>query len=56
MVMELLLVVGGFNVDGDVELTLVNANIDNQGSGMGQRGVPGKADGIATVESFKEGN
>ena len=53
MVMVILLVVGGFNVNGSVGLTLVNANIDIQESDMGLRGAPGKLDGIATVEPFK---
>ena len=48
--------VGGFNVDGGAELTLVNANIDVQGSDMGLRGVPGEVGRIATVEPFMEGS
>ena len=40
--------VGGFNVDGAVNLTVVNANIDIQESYMGLRGVPGKVDRIVT--------
>ena len=32
--------VDGFNVDGGVELTLVNVNIDIQESDMGLGGVP----------------
>ena len=56
MVMEILLIAGGFNEDGGVELTLVNVNINIQEGDMGMRGVPGEMDRIATVELFKEGN
>ena len=43
-------------VDGSVELTLLNVNIDIQKGDMGLGGVPGEVDRIATVESFKEGD
>ena len=48
-VMEILLVVGGFNTDRCVELILVNANKDVQECNMGLGSVPGKVDGIATA-------
>ena len=47
--------VGGFDVDGGAELTLLDMNIDIQESDMGLGGVPGEVDRIATVEPFKEG-
>ena len=53
VVMQILLMVGGFDVDGDAELTLVNVNIDIQESNMGLGGVPGEVNRIATVEPFK---
>ena len=56
VVMQILLMVGGFDVDGDAELTLVNVNIDIQESNMGLGGVPGEVDNIATAEPFKEGD
>ena len=55
VVMQVLLMVGGFDVDRGAELTLVNVNIDIQESNMGPGGVPGEVDRIATVEPFKEG-
>ena len=53
MVMEVLLGVGGFDVDRGAEMAMVNANIDVQKSDMGGS-VPGEEDGILTVELFKE--
>ena len=55
MVMQILLMVGEFDVDGSVELTLLNVNIDMQEGDMGLGGVQGEVDKIATVEPFKEG-
>ena len=54
--MRILLMVGGFDVDGGVELTLVDVSINIQESDMGLGGVPGEVDRIATVEPFKEGD
>ena len=54
--MEILLMVGGFNVDGGAELTLVRVNNDIQESDMGLGGVPGEVDRIETAEPFKEGD
>ena len=51
-----MLMVGGFDVDGGVELTLVDMNIDIQEGDMGLGGVPGEGDRIVTVEPFKEGD
>ena len=50
VVMHILLMVRGFDVDGGVELTLVDVNIDIQEGDMGLGGVPGEVDRIATVE------
>ena len=47
------MVVGGFNVDGGAELTLVDVNIDIQEGDMGLGGVPSEVDRIATAEPFK---
>ena len=54
--MQILLMVGGFDVDRSAELTLVNVNIDIQEGDMGLGGVPGEVDRRATVELFKEGD
>ena len=48
--MEVLLGVGGFNVDRGAEMTMVHV----QKSDMGGGSVLGEVDGIATVELFKE--
>ena len=53
--MQILLMVGGFDVDGSVELTLLNVNINIQEGDMGLGEVPGEVDRIATIEPFKEG-
>ena len=54
--MQILLMVGGFDVDGVAELTLVDVNIDIQEGDMGLGGISGEVDRIATVEPFKEGD
>ena len=54
--MQILLMVGGFDVDGGVELILVDVNIDIQEGDMGLGDVPGEVYRIATVEPFKEGD
>ena len=56
VVMQILLMVGGFDVDRSVELTLLDVNIGIQVGYMGLGGVPGEVDRIATVEPFKEGD
>ena len=48
VVMEILLMVGGFSVDGGAELTLVDVNIDIQEGDMGLGGVPGEVERIVT--------
>ena len=45
--------VGGFEMDGGVEMTLIQAYIDVQKCDFFRRGVPGELDGIAAVEAFK---
>ena len=52
--MELLLEVGGFDIDGGVELTMIHTYIDVQKCDFGGGAVPGELDGIAAVEAFKE--
>ena len=47
--MQIMLMVGGFNVDRGAELTLVDVNINIQEGYMGLRGIPGKVDRIVTV-------
>ena len=56
VVMQILLIVGGFDVDRSAELALLDVNIDSQEGDMGLGGVPGDVDRIATVEPFKEGD
>ena len=48
MVMQILLMVGGFDVDRGAELTLVNVNINIQEGDMGLGGVPGEVARIAS--------
>ena len=50
MVMEVLLGVGGFDVNRGAGMTMFNTDIDVQKSDMGGGSVPG----IVTVELFKE--
>ena len=54
VVVEVLLGVGGFDVDRGVEMTMFNTDIDVQKSDMGGGSVPGEVDGILTVELFNE--
>ena len=54
MVVEVLLGVGGFDVDRGAEMTMFNTDIDIQKSDMGGRSVPGEVDRILTIELFKE--
>ena len=56
VVMQILLMVGGFDMDGGAELTLTDVNIDNQEGDMGLGGVQGEVDSMATDETFKEGD
>ena len=56
VVMQILLTVGGFNIDGGVELTLVDVNINIQAGDMELGSVPGEVDRIATVEPVEEGD
>ena len=44
VVMQILLMVGGFDVDGGAELTLVNVNSDIQEGDKELGGVPGEVD------------
>ena len=54
MVVEVLLGVGGFDVDRGAKMTMFNTDIDVQKSDMGKGSVPGEVDGIPTVKLFKE--
>ena len=54
MVVEVLLGVGGFDVDRGVKMTVVNTDIAIQKSDMGGGSVPGEVDRIPTVELFNE--
>ena len=56
VVMQILLMVGRFDVDGGAKLTLVDVNIDIEEGDMGLGGVPGEVDRIATVGPFEEGD
>jgi len=53
-VMEVLLEVGGFDMDGGAELTPVDVDINVHISHMGGRNEPGEVDRVTTVEPFKE--
>ena len=54
MVMQILLMIGGFDVYRGVELTLVDVNIDIQEGDVGLGGVPREVDRTVTVEPFEE--
>ena len=54
MAVEVLLGVGGFDVDRGAEMTVFNMDIDVQKSDRGGGSVPGELDVILTVELFKE--
>ena len=54
VLIERLLGVGGFDMDRGVELTMVNVNIHIQRTDVGGGSVPGKVDGIVTVQQFKK--
>ena len=49
-----LLVVGGFDVDGCAEVRLVNKDVNIQEGDMGRGDGPGKSDRVATIEALKE--
>ena len=51
---EILLGVGGFNMDKGEELTMIDADIEIQKGNTGGVSVPGEVDRIATVELFQE--
>ena len=52
--MEVLLEVGGFDIDGAVKVTLIQAYIEVQKCHFRRKVVPGELDGIVAVEAFKE--
>ena len=54
VVMQMLLMVGGFDVDGGAKLTLVDVDIDIQESDMGPGGVPGERTYKVIHTSFKK--
>jgi len=51
---EVLLVVGGFDVDGCAEVRLVNKDVNIQEGDMGKGDGQGKSDRVATIEVLKE--
>ena len=54
LIVEILLGVGGFNIDRGVELAIVNADIDAHKGDVGGGSVSGVVDRIVTVELFQE--
>ena len=54
VVVDILMGFGGFDMDRDAELTVVNADIDIQRGAVGGGSVRSKVNGIATVEPFKK--
>ena len=52
--LEILLVVGSFDVDGGVEMTLIQVYIDVQKHDLGGGGIPSELDGMAAIEGFKK--
>ena len=53
--MQLLLEVGGFDMNRDTELTIVNMHTDVQECDIGRGGLPCEVGRIAIVEPFQEG-
>jgi hypothetical protein len=51
---EVLLVVGEFDVDGGAEVRLVNKDVNIQEGDMGRGDGPGKSDRVATIDALKE--
>ena len=54
MIVEILLEVGGFNMDRGAELAMVDEDIDVQKGDVGRGSVPDEVDSIATIELFHE--
>ena len=52
--LEALLEVGGFNVDGDLEITMIQTYINVQKHNLVGGGMSSKFYGIAVIEAFKE--
>ena len=52
--MEELLEINGFDVDGDVEMTMIQTQVIIQKHDLGGGGMPGEFDGMAAIEAFKE--
>ena len=51
---EVLLVVGGFDVNGDAEVRLVNKDVNIQEGDMERGDGPSKSDRVASIEALKE--
>ena len=51
---EVLLMVGGFDVDGCAEVRLVNKDVNIQEGDMWRGDGPSKSDRVATVEALKQ--
>ena len=51
---EVLLVVGGFDVDGGAEARLVNKDVNIKEGDMGRGDGPSKSDRVASIEALKE--
>ena len=46
--------IGGYHIDRGAKLTIVSVDMNVQKIDMGERNFPGKVDGRATLEIFKE--
>ena len=49
---KVLLVVGGFDMDGSAEARLVNKDVNIQEGDMGRGDGPGKSERVATIEAL----
>ena len=52
--MEVLLEVSGFNVNGDVVMTMIQVHINVHKCDLGRRGMPREYDMVVVFEVFKE--
>ena len=51
---EVLVVVGGFDVDRGAEARLINKDVNIKEGDMGRGDGPGKLDRVTTIEALKE--
>ena len=52
--LEVLLEVGGFDVDGSMEMTMIKEHTDVQKHNLGGGDISGEFEGIMAIDAFKE--